>query len=129
MKIRNALLVLVLLGCGPTTGKEITISDPDRQKIHFDLSELNEEGLRGPPDGLRSLTYEFCVPADPKYVDEVKSIDPTAQVVIGSPGRIQCPPEQYLVMGNTHQENFRFVLFNLARFGYIQSIEESFFEE
>ena len=30
--------------------------------IHFDLEQLNAEGLQGPPDGLRALHYEFCLP-------------------------------------------------------------------
>jgi hypothetical protein len=33
-----------------------------RSKITFDLEQLNENGLYGPPGGLRALHYEFCIP-------------------------------------------------------------------
>ena len=125
---RVTVLAVFCIGCGPIAGNEATISDADKQKIRFDLSTLNEDGLRGPPDGFRSLTYEFCIPAEQSCLDEVTRIDPTAQSTIGSHGRIHCPPDRHLVMGNTHQTNFRVVLFRLAGLTYVERIEESFFE-
>jgi hypothetical protein len=42
-----------------------TVSNPHpySSKIDVDLANVNSEGLRGPPDGLRAVHYEFCIPA------------------------------------------------------------------
>ena len=31
-------------------------------KITFDMSRLDKDGLYGPPNGKRALSYEFCIP-------------------------------------------------------------------
>ena len=49
-------------------------------KIAFDLDRLNSRGLYGPADGLRSLSYEFCIPARQRYIDEVHGIDPDLRI-------------------------------------------------
>jgi hypothetical protein len=36
--------------------------DAVNAKIHFDLSEFNDDGLYGPPDGLRAAMYEVLHP-------------------------------------------------------------------
>jgi hypothetical protein len=97
-------------------------------KIDIDLDKLNEEGLYGPPDGLRALDYEFCIPADEALLDEVKAIDSSVVFYRKSPGRIGCQTEQYLCIGNTHQENFRHVLCKLAALSYVNLIQETFWE-
>jgi len=97
-------------------------------KIRFDLSRLNDSGLQGPPDGLRALDYEFCIPSGEMYATEIKAIDPSATVYSRSPGRIGCAGGQSLVIGNTHQPDFREILTNLAARPYVTRIDESFFE-
>ena len=101
--------------------------DP-RAKITFDLEPLNNQGLYGPPDGLRALSYEFCIPADPKLKAQVQAIDPTLKVLSGSKGRIKCAPNEYLCLGHTHQTEFRVVLLKLASLPYVQRINQCFFE-
>jgi len=64
------------------TGEVKSPGDPFK-KINFDLNQLNEQGLRGPPDGLRALAYEFCIPADPVLSARVKAIDPTVVIYPG----------------------------------------------
>jgi hypothetical protein len=64
--------------------------DAVNAKIHFDLSEFDDDGLYGPPDGLQAAMYEFCIPARADMAAEVSSIDPTVQIYAGSPGRIGC---------------------------------------
>jgi len=93
------------------------------QKITFDLSRISAAGLVGPPDGLRSLSYEFCIPANDQAVAEVKAIDPTVQYS-RSPGRIRCQRDQYLVIGNTHKSNWREILTQLVQLDYVQRIDE-----
>jgi hypothetical protein len=70
-------------------------------KIKFDLSKLDEHGLQGPPDGLRALDYEFCIPGQKRYADEVKAIDPRVNIHTRSPGDRQHPPAG--LSGNTCQ--------------------------
>jgi len=84
--------------------------------------------LYGPPDGLRSLSYEFCIPAGQRFTAEVRSIDPTAQIYTHARGRIGCTADQHLVIGHTHQSRFREVLQALAALAYVERIEQAFFE-
>lgn len=120
------LLAFHMIACTQPKSKSVAIDPLD--KINFDLSRLNEEGLLGPPDGLRALSYEFCIPADETFALEVKSIDPTLNVAKESSGRIGCSDSEYLCVGNTHQKNYRRVLFKLANLKYVNRIEQSFFE-
>lgn len=91
-------------------------------KIQFDLSVLNDEGLAGPPDGLRAISYEFCIPATLLAEAEVRAIDPTAEVFKGPSGRVGCSESQALVIGSTHQSDFRAVLLKLASLPYVERI-------
>jgi len=97
-------------------------------KIDVDLANVNSEVLRGPPDGLRAVHYEFCIPAGEDHTNEVRRIDPTAQFMPGSRGRIGCARDQILVVGSTHQRSYRQVLERLAGLEYVNRIEENFFE-
>jgi len=101
---------------------------PPLPKIRFDIAALDDDGLIGPADGLRSLSYEFCIPAQADVADAVRAIDPSAQLFRGSPGRVSCSLDQYLVLGNTHQPGFRQVLLNLSRLDYVTEIRRSDFE-
>ena len=94
-------------------------------KIHFDLSEFNDEGLYGPPDGLRAAMYEFCIPARADLAAEVAAIDPTDQIYASSPGRIGCGSDEYLCIGSTGQPGFREVLASLAQLEYVSRIQLS----
>jgi len=96
--------------------------------IGFDLSRLNASGLQGPPDGLRALDYEFCIPNGPAFRAQVAAIDPSARFHPGSRGRIGCMPDQILVLGNTHQDGFRAILHALAGLPYVARINEAVFE-
>jgi hypothetical protein len=94
-------------------------------KIQFDLSEFNDNGLYGPPDGLRAAMYEFCIPARADLAAGVASIDSTVQIYAGSPGRIGCSGDEYLCIGSTAQPGFRQVLANLAQLEYVSRIQLS----
>lgn len=124
MKSELMILLVVLLAAG--------CSDPQgggtSKKITFDLENINEEGLEGPADGLRAVSYEFCIPREEEKVTEVKRIDPTVEVYASSPGRIGCSSGEYLCIGNTHQPGFRKVLYRLAALDYIERIDQAFFE-
>ncbi len=97
-------------------------------KITFRLDDIRPDGLRGPVDGLRSVAYELCVPANERAYEEVKRIDPSVGVPPGSRGRIGCGKDQTLCVGSTHQPRWREVLKRLSSLPYIAEIRECFFE-
>ncbi len=123
---RRTWLVAALLvaACSPKAAD----APAQAREIAFDLSTLNAEGLYGPPNGLRALSYEFCIPATATHVDEVRRIDTTVVFHLRSSGRIGCGAEQYLCVGHTHQPGFRIVLEELARLDYVSRIDQSFAE-
>jgi hypothetical protein len=125
-----AVLAALLIGVW-SAAQQVRAGGPEpaaMQKIRFDLSILNDDGLYGPPDGLRSLHYEFCIPATDMHVAEVSAIDPSVEIMRGSRGRIGCADDQFLCVGSTHQPGFREVLTGLAGLPYIERIEQWFGE-
>lgn len=107
--------------------------DPDPEiptltKVTFDLDLLNDDGLIGPPAGLRSLMYEFCIPADGASEAQVRAIDSSDHMHSTSPGRIGCRDDQILCVGETHQPGWRTVLEQLAALDYVERIDQSFAE-
>ncbi|MCB0549149.1 MAG: hypothetical protein KDD19_16340 [Phaeodactylibacter sp.] len=115
---------LAVLSCRSTN---VQPTPEQLQKIRFDLSQLDEAGLIGPKDGKVALDYEFCIPRQEQYRKEVEGIDPSLKVQTAR-GRIGCGSDQYLCLGNTHQENFREILYRLAKLDYVEKIERAFFE-
>jgi hypothetical protein len=116
-----ALAGLALVGCQP-----LSTPEPDssaRSKITFDLDQFDEYGLYGPTDGKRSLDYEFCIPQGEHYASEVQRIDPSVNFFPTSAGRIGCTENQILTIGNTHQDDFRLVLLELANLDYVDRIQ------
>lgn len=118
------LLPLLSASCHSS---KVQPSPEQLQKIRFDLSELDENGLLGPEDGKVALDYEFCIPRREEYRKEAESIDPSLKVQEAS-GRIGCGKEEYLCLGNTHQENYKEILYRLAQLEYVERIERAFFE-
>jgi hypothetical protein len=116
-----ALTGLALGGCQPGATPE---PDPSAmEKINFDLDQFDDNGLYGPADGKRSLDYEFCIPQGEQYAAEVQAIDPSVNFFPTSAGRIGCTEDQMLTIGNTHQNNFRLVLLELANLDYVDRIQ------
>jgi hypothetical protein len=111
-------------GCGP---KPAPVGDPMR-KIEFDLGRLNADGLEGPPDGLRAISYEFCVPDRAEDLAEVQRIDRTVELMRGGRGRVGCGADQVLCIGSTHQPEWRSVLAKLAGLPSVERIAEAQFE-
>lgn len=97
-------------------------------KIGFDLNALDKEGLIGPPDGKVAVSYEFCVPANDRYLNQVKQIDPSLKFHKKSKGRIACSKVEWLCIGNTHQEYARMKLQQLAELEFVKRIERCYFE-
>lgn len=111
----------LLLGCAG--GRRSAADAAALAKVHLDLAAINAEGLTGPPDGLRAVSYEFCIPATEAAIGEVKAIDRTVEVQRGAHGRIGCGRDQYLCVGSTHQPDCKSVLIRLASLDYVAAIE------
>jgi len=117
-----------LLSCKPLEQLRSQVVSTNRvMKITFDLSKISADGLVGSANAQRSLSIEFCIPADQKYLAEVRALDPSVQIS-RSPGRIGCTNNQYLVIGDTHQAQWRDVLMRIARLNYVQRIDDFFGE-
>ncbi|MCW1924794.1 hypothetical protein OKA05_19680 [Luteolibacter arcticus] len=97
-------------------------------KIKFSLDEIRPDGLRGPDDGLVTVSYEFCAPNDEATLAEVRRIAPGVAIHVGSKGRIGCGDDQALCIGSTHGPDWREELMGLAELGYVVEIRECFFE-
>ncbi len=107
---------------------EVSTSAEDAEsKIRIDLSRLDADGLQGPPDGLRALHYEYCIPDRLEAIQAVTAIDRTLQIQ-RSPGRIGCGTAELLCLGHTHQPDHSRVLERLAALPYVAIIREAFFE-
>ncbi|MEL6863335.1 MAG: hypothetical protein AAFP19_02900 [Bacteroidota bacterium] len=98
------------------------------EKIGFDLSELDEEGLSTQAGGKVSVDYEFCIPAKEDLAKAVQSIDPSVQIQKKAKGRIECNKNQWLCLGNTHQKDYKDILLRLTVLEYVERIEQAFFE-
>lgn len=96
-------------------------------KIRFDRSQISAAGLIGSQGNLRSLSYEFCIPANAQSLAETRAIDETLQY-FRSPGRIRCTSAQYLVIGSTHKPNWHEILTQLAALDYVEQIDQFFGE-
>jgi len=116
----------LLLACAG--GRSGTEDAAALAKVHLDLAAINADGLTGPADGLRAVSYEFCIPATEAAVAEVTAIDRTVAVQRGARGRIGCRADQFLCLGHTHQPDFRNVLLGIARLEYVAAIEPFFGE-
>jgi hypothetical protein len=97
-------------------------------KIKFSLDDIRPDGLRGPDDGLVSVSYEFCVPKNEAAFAEVRRVAPGVAIHAGSKGRIGCGEDQALCIGSTHGPNWRKELMGLAELGYVVAIAECHFE-
>jgi len=120
------LLALLLAGCAVSE----THGDPwpGAAKVKFRIDDIGPDGLRGPPDGLVSVAYEFCVPADERVYRELLRIGPELAIDPSAPGRVGCTATQALVIGDTGQPGWRDTLQALSGLDYVAEIRECFFE-
>lgn len=99
-----------------------------QEKISFDIKAISDQGLVGSSDGLRSISYEFCIPAQKKFLAEVQSIEPNLKYFANSPGRIGCRKNQYLCLVDTHNSQWKEILFSIAQLEYVERIDQFYGE-
>ena len=97
-------------------------------KITFDISATSQEGSSEPPDSLSYVSYEFCIPAKDKFLNEVKDIDPTIMFHAHSRGRIGCQTDQYLCIGTIQSSQWREILMSIAKLDYVERIDRFYGE-
>ena len=124
-------IVMVVVSCSSSL-QASSIVKPEfianTDKIEFDITKLNQQGLYGPADGLRSLSYEFCIPAEEHFVSTILIIDPEIKIYPQSPGRIGCTQAEYLCMGDTYNKPYQKNFNDLAKLSFIKRIIQSVFE-
>ncbi len=129
MKIIEIIIIVVsslsiMYGCSNIDSNSIA----NNEKIEFDITKLNQQGLYGPADGLRSLSYEFCIPADEHFVSVIHNIDPEIKIYHHSPGRIACNQSEFLCVGDTYNKPYQKNFNDLANLFFIKRIIQSIFE-
>jgi len=121
LKTRYLLVCFFLLYCCTPVPNGLT--DTERalalKKINFDTTEIDENGLIGPPGGQVLIAYEFRIPVERRKQKEIKRIDPSIRFH-KRPG-----DDTYFCIGEGATEN---VLLKLASLPYIIRIDRFFGE-
>ncbi|MEM6318078.1 MAG: hypothetical protein AAF960_10430 [Bacteroidota bacterium] len=97
-------------------------------KIAFDINALDKEGLVGEVGSKVAVDYEFCIPANNRFINEVRQIDPSVRIHKKSKGRVGCGKAEWLCIGNSHQEYARAKIQRLADLSFIKRIQRTYFE-
>ena len=123
-----AALCLVLFMVMPGRADDGANPDP-LSKITFPLGQLNQEGLMGPPDGLRALNYEFCIPGDAIQRAQVRDIDPTLPGFHAFPGpdRLRPGGSTFASAAPTSRASGRRSP-RLASLPFVKRLDQAFFE-
>lgn len=117
---------VLLTGCSAMS--EFRAEQNMDNKIGFDLKRLDQDGLYTVDDGKRALSYEFCIPADVDKAQAVLAIDPSAIIYQSSKDRVNCGENEYLVLGDTFQTDYRVTLQHLVNLKYVMKIVQAHFE-
>ncbi len=120
---RGKIMIFWLVFSLIITNSQQVKSENPINKIMFDLSAISSEGLIGNQNSLRSVGYEFCIPAQSAILKQVQAIDPTVQYS-RSRGRIGCQKNQYLCIGHTHQKDWQAILLKLAELDFVKKIDQ-----
>lgn len=98
------------------------------EKISFELDALEPNGPVSAPGISIPVDYEFCIPDSDRTLQEVNQIDPAITCQNGPSGRIGCTEDEYLCIGNTAGKDAVSVLCKLSLLGYIERIDQAFWE-
>lgn len=118
-------ILISLLVCGITMQCTRQLSPAAANKIAFDFSTLDTNGLR---HGESAIDYEFCIPANENSFADIQKIEPDVRVLKGSRGRVGCTDVQWLCIINTHDPAWQKKLYAIANLPYVDRIAEVFYE-
>jgi hypothetical protein len=121
----RTITYLVVLFCVSAFACNKEINKAMLQKIQFDYSRIDVEGLR---NGEVAVDYEFCIPASEEILEEVTGIDAGIKVMKSSKGRIGCTTQQWLIINSTHSRGWKEKLYTFARLEYVDRIVETHYE-
>ena len=97
----------------------------DINKIQFNYSAIENNGFRN--EGV-SVDYEFCIPAKESYGKKVLRIEPQANIMEKSKGRSGCTDQQWLVVINNHDANWKNKLFAMTSLPFVERIRQTDYE-
>lgn len=127
MRVRDLLLFAAFIFCASCSISPDNPKPDAWNKVELNLLQLDSDGLRGPPDGKVSVSYEFCIPDNKECRATVKAIDSTIQFMPGSRGRIGAGSNECLCIGST-KSDYRKVLGSLSELSFVKRIIECHFE-
>ena len=129
MRMKTPILFLILTAAftggicsGCRTGEDAAF----RMKING-MPALDERGLQGPPDGLRTWAYEFCIPDRQACREAVLRIEPDLKLCSRAPGRARCGAGLLLCIGETGPD-WKKTLSKLAALEWIEKIQPCYYE-
>lgn len=117
------LAAILLFSCALAKSSSMKKAE---EKMNFNFSKLNKHGLT--KVRKTTLAFEFCIPNETEYLNEIKSIDESIAVYKSSDGKIGCGKNQILCIGETAGKDYIKILISLTKLPYVKNIDESFFE-
>jgi len=121
-------IICAMAACTSCVHDGTRVPSSDWRKVELDLTQVDSDGLRGPPDGKVALAYEFCVPNTDQCKALVAAIDSSVQFMPGASGRIGASETECLCIGSTHQKDFKLVLEKLAKLPFVSRVIRCDFE-
>ena len=114
---------------GPNDGqtqRRVRIPPEILQKIGFDLTQFDDEGLLNTNEGKRSIIYEYCIPRAQQAVSMLSTIDFSIEVKTDTSGsKVSCNSDEALALGSSHQDSFKAIVVKIASLPFVRKIEQS----
>lgn len=107
--------ILVISGCQSQANQW--------HKLDFEIDGIDANGIK---NGV-GVDFEFCLAQDAELKAKVEQAY-TGLTFQRAPGRSGCHDEQWLVIGNTLQPDFRAQLANLLSLEEISQVKQTFWE-
>lgn len=117
--ITLVIATLFLLQCH----KYATQDDINKIQFNYSTIENNGSGYEG-----SLVDYEFCIPAKESYGKKVLRIEPKANFMEKSKGRSGCTDQEWLVIINNHDANWKNKLFTIASLPFVERIRQTDYE-
>lgn len=114
MKHFLPLILVCAIGCAP------------QGKVKIDKASLHR--LEQSKETPMTLAYEFCIPDSKEKLKQVRAIDTSVVVMVGSKGRVGCSKSEWLCIGNLERKTYKRVLDKIAALSFVKVIKECVYE-